>query len=530
MAEVGFNERDKSQMREKGVSQEKALSQLERFKKGFPFFILNRPCTPGDGIHVLQSADIEPLIKIHSESAQAGRAMKFVPASGAASRMFKSLLQFYHPDRPIDVTQTQNGSKKEGPDYRAFLQCMKNIKRFAFYDALKTAMSKDGLDIEGLLTRKQYEPLLAYILTGKGLDLMGLPKGLIPFHLYPDHTRTPFEEQMAEGATYAQDGKGVIHLHFTVSAEHKNAINDYLDKIRDRYESGGVTYDLAFSVQKPSTDTIAAGKDNRPFRGKDGSVLFRPGGHGALLENLNDLEGDIIFIKNIDNVVPDRLKPETILNKKVLGGYLVLIQKKVFEYLHDLLEEDVNVRELGNIMGFARDKLSVFLPEAWDRCPKEEKIHYLVKKLNRPLRVCGMVRNEGEPGGGPFWVEGVDKTLSCQIVESNQVDMTSGEQRALWESSTHFNPVDLVCGVRDFKGEPFDLLNFTDPDTGFVSIKSHEGRELKAIELPGLWNGAMADWNTIFVEVPLITFNPVKTILDLLRKEHQPGKTLPDKE
>jgi hypothetical protein len=229
-------------------------------------------------------------------------------------------------------------------------------------------------------------------------------------------------------------------------------------------------------------------------------------------------------------VVPDGLKPETILNKKVLGGYLVFIQNKVFEYLRALMEEDVNAQKLGKIMEFSRDKLSIFLPEALNRGPKEEKIHYLVKKLNRPLRVCGMVRNEGEPGGGPFWVEGVDKTLSCQIVESNQVDMASGEQRAVWESSTHFNPVDLVCGVRDYKGEPFDLLDFTDPETGFISKKSQEGRELKALELPGLWNGAMADWNTIFVEVPLITFNPVKTILDLLREEHQPGKTLPEKE
>jgi hypothetical protein len=530
MSGLGFNESDLNQMREMGISQDMVFSQLERFKKGFPFFRLNRPCTLGDGIHVLQSADIEPLIKVHSESARAGRTMKFVPASGAASRMFKSHLQFTHPDRPVDKTQSQNGSNKEGPVYQDFLRCMKDIKQFAFYDALKTAMSKDDLDIENLLTGEQYEPILAYILTGRGLGLAGLPKGLIPFHLYPDHTRTPFEEQMVEGEAYAKDGKGVVHLHFTVSADHKKAIKAYLDKIRDRYESGGVKYDLAFSVQKPSTDTIAADKDDRPFRGRDGRLLFRPGGHGALLENLKDIEGDIIFIKNIDNVVPDSLKPGTILNKKALGGYLVFIQKKAFEYLHVLLEGNVDVQKLGNIMEFARDKLSIFLPEELGRRPKEEKINYLVKKLNRPLRVCGMVRNEGEPGGGPFWVEGADKTLSCQIVESNQVNMTSGEQRVIWESSTHFNPVDLVCGVHDFKGRPFDLMDFTDPDTGFISNKSHEGRELKALELPGLWNGAMADWNTIFIEVPLITFNPVKTILDLLRKEHQPGKLLPEKE
>jgi hypothetical protein len=242
-----------------------------------------------------------------------------------------------------------------------------------------------------------------------------------------------------------------------------------------------------------------------------------------LLENLYDLQGDLVFIKNIDNVVPDRLKPETILYKKALGGYLVSIQKRIFEHLHGLLEETVTAETLDEISRFARDNLSVYLPETLERGPKEERIRYLAGKLNRPLRVCGMVKNEGEPGGGPFWVEGADKTLSCQIVESNQVDMASDEQRAIWESSTHFNPVDLVCGVRDFKGRPFDLTDFSDPETGFISVKSHEGRELKALELPGLWNGAMARWNTIFVEVPLITFNPVKTVLDLLRKGPQPG-------
>jgi hypothetical protein len=527
MAGLGFNENDLNQLKEKGISRDEVLSQLEQFRKGFPFFVLNRPCTPGDGLHVLQSSEIETLIKIHSEAAQAGRIMKFVPASGAASRMFKSLLQFYHPDRPIDNTPSQKRSEKEGPDYQDFLRCMKNMERFAFYDALKTEMSKDSLDIESLLAQKRYEPIVGYILTRQGLGLMGLPKGLIPFHLYHDHARTPFEEQMVEGATYARNGKGVVRLHFTVSAEQKNTIRDYLDNIRGRYKSEGIEYDLAFSVQKPSTDTIAVDTDNKPFRGRDGRLLFRPGGHGALLENLKDLDEDIIFIKNIDNVVPDRLKPETILYKKVLSGYLVFIQNKVFEYLHALTEEDVSTQKLEKVKEFAEDKLSVFLPEALNRGPKEEKIRYLVKKLNRPLRVCGMVRNEGEPGGGPFWVEGANKTLSCQIVESNQVDMASDEQRAVWESSTHFNPVDLVCGVRDSRGEPFDLFDFTNPDTGFISKKSHEGRELKALELPGLWNGAMADWNTIFVEVPLITFNPVKTILDLLRKEHQPGKTLP---
>lgn len=530
MSGLEFNESDLKQMKERGISREKVFSQLGRFKKGFPFLKLNRPCTLGDGIHLLEDSEIEKLVHVHSEAALAGRTMKFVPASGAASRMFKTLLHFYHPDRPTNEKQAQTESEKQDLQYRAFLRCMKNIKRFAFYDALKRSMSKDAADIQGLLTRERYEPLLEYLLTPKGLDLTGLPKGLIPFHQYPDHTRTPFEEQLVEGAAYTRDGKGAVHLHFTVSGQHRKAIKDYIDKVRDRYESEGVTFDLAFSVQKTSTDTIGADGENKPFRARNGRLLFRPGGHGALLENLRDLDGDIIFIKNIDNVVPDRLKPDTILNKRALGGYLVFIQKKVFETLHELLEGDVTAEKLEEIIDFARDKLSIFLPEALRERPKEEKIHFLVKKLNRPLRVCGMVKNEGEPGGGPFWVEGADRGLSCQIVESNQVDMKSDEQRTIWEASTHFNPVDLVCGVRDFKGRPFDLLEFADPDTGFISIKSHEGRKLKALELPGLWNGAMAHWITLFIEVPLITFNPVKTVLDLLRKQHQPGEGLPDKE
>ena len=519
---MDFNESDLMQMEAKGINPEMITSQLDRFKKGFPFLKLNRPCTLGDGIRGLESSEIKALLRAHSESALAGRTTKFVPASGAASRMFKSILKFYHPGAN-SAKRSPAATEKQDPDYPPFLHCMKEIRRFAFFDALTKAMSENGLDMEGLLNKEQYGPVLEYMLTQKGLNLAGLPKGLIPFHLYPDYSRTPFEEHMVEGAGYVRDRKGLMRLHFTVSVDHKKDIERYMDKIRGRYESEGGAFDLTYSVQKASTDTIGADMDNRPFRGEKGDLLFRPGGHGALLENLYEIQGDIIFIKNIDNVVPDRLKPETILYKKALGGYLVDIQKKVFKYLHVLLEESVTSETLEEISVFAKDRLSVSFPEALERGPKEEKIRYLAEKLNRPLRVCGMVKNEGEPGGGPFWVQGEDKTVSCQIVESNQVDMASEEQRTIWESSTHFNPVDLVCGVRDFKGRPFDLMKFSDPETGFISVKSHGGRELKALELPGLWNGAMARWNTVFVEVPLITFNPVKTVLDLLRKEHQPG-------
>ncbi|MDY7038596.1 MAG: DUF4301 family protein, partial [Thermodesulfobacteriota bacterium] len=290
----------------------------------------------------------------------------------------------------------------------------------------------------------------------------------------------------------------------------------------ESYERQGVRYELSFSVQKPSTDTIAVDLDNRPLRGKHGELVFRPGGHGALLENLNDLKGDIVFIKNIDNLVQDRLKKKTYIYKKALGGYLVELQGDIFKYIKRLINRDVDEPFLNQVFEFMRSKLSIITPEGMGQSSRSEKLEFLITRLNRPLRICGMVENEGEPGGGPFWVEHEDKTLSLQIVESSQVDMESNDQSAIWKSSTHFNPVDLICGVRDHSGMPFDLMHFSDPDTGFISMKSKDGNELKALELPGLWNGAMANWNTVFVEVPIITFNPVKTVLDLLRKEHQP--------
>ncbi len=379
------------------------------------------------------------------------------------------------------------------------------------------------MDIESLLSRGQYKNILEYILTAKGLDYADLPKGLIKFHRYPDHSRTPFEEHLVEAAAYVKDRNGVARIHFTISPEHEGAIKNHIERVRDRYEKSGVKYEITFSYQKPSTDTVAVDLENRPFRDAEGKLVFRPGGHGALLENLYELEGDIIFIKNIDNVVPDRLKGETYLYKRVLGGLLVELQKQIFQYLDRISKGDLNEPLIEEIIGFASDRLYIVLPKRIGQGTKEEKADFLFSRLNRPLRVCGIVKNQGEPGGGPFWVEHADGTSSMQIVESSQVNMKSAGQKEIWESSTHFNPVDLVCGVRDYLGKAFNLMNFTDPETGFISTKSYEGRELKALELPGLWNGGMANWNTVFVEVPIITFNPVKTVFDLLRKEHQPA-------
>lgn len=296
----------------------------------------------------------------------------------------------------------------------------------------------------------------------------------------------------------------------------------HLEEVRPLYEDRTTRYEITFSEQSPATDTIAVDVNNRPFRDRDGRLLFRPGGHGALLRNLNDLRGDMVFLKNVDNVVPDRLKDDAIRYKKALGGYLAELQALLFGYLRRLDGGERDAGLLDEAMEFLRQKFPSAAPVSSHPRSQEEKAGFLVTRLNRPLRVCGMVRNEGEPGGGPFWVRQDDGTLSPQIVESSQVDMKSREQRAIWEASTHFNPVDLVCGVRNYRGEPFDLMSYTDPDTGFISVKSKDGRELKALELPGLWNGAMARWNTVFVEVPSSTFNPVKTVLDLLRPAHQP--------
>jgi hypothetical protein len=511
-----FTQNDLEQISERNTTPEKILDQIETFKKGFRFSNLVRPCTRGNGITVLKVKELIPLSKICSQAASEGRIMKFVPASGAASRMFKLLLSF-NSEYEKNVTEAE-----KSPDHTEFLRFLREIKNFAFYADLKSVMSTNGQTPERLIDEGQYREILDYILTPKGLNLSSLPKGLIPFHLYAEGSRTPFEEHLVEADGYAKDSEGKVHVHFTVSPESKKSINEHIEKIKKRYLSEKIRFEVELSIQKPSTDTIAVNLDNTPFREGDGSLLFRPGGHGGLIENLNDFQGDIIFIKNIDNIVPDRLKQKTILYKKVLGGYLIKLQDQVFNYIKKLLKNDADVKLIKEAIDFARKNLSFIPPENIHKFTKVEMKNLLISKLNRPIRVCGMVKNEGEPGGGPFWVGHSDGSISPQIVEESQVDKASAKQRKIMKSSTHFNPVDLVCGVRDYSGKPFNLIEYVDPKTGFISIKSKNSTELKALEHPGLWNGAMADWNTVFIDVPIETFNPVKTIMDLLRKEHQP--------
>jgi hypothetical protein len=522
MAETLFNEKDLEQIKEQQVSPEKVSSQVEMFKKGFPFTRLAKPCTIGDGIHIIPETEFSRLLQLHNQAAGDSRILKFVPASGAASRMFKVLQSFFN-ELPSIRAEEVTAKAETNNDYLELNKFIKGIRNFAFFDDLKSVMASAGLDIEEQIAKGEFKEIIDYLLNPRGLNYASLPKGLLKFHSYEEGTRTPFEEHLVEGAAYTKDKNNQVNLHFTVSPEHEQAVSEHFNFVRGKYEAlFKVKYQISFSLQKPSTDTIAVDPDNQPFRDKKGSLVFRPAGHGALLENLKDLEGDIVFIKNIDNVVPDHLKETTFLYKKLLAGYLVEIQNTIFDYLGKLSENKVSDDLLSDVFTFMAGKLFVLPPENIKTGTTSEKINFALEKLNRPIRVCGMVKNTGEPGGGPFWVEHPDNSVSLQLVETSQVDPKASDQKALLTSSTHFSPVDLVCGLKCYWGNPFDLNKYVDPDTGFISLKSKDGKDLKAMELPGLWNGAMANWNTVFVEVPIITFNPVKTVNDLLRKEHQP--------
>jgi hypothetical protein len=427
---------------------------------------------------------------------------------------------------PLTPASVAIAAESGDRDCQLFHQLLAKLDRLAFVDDLRRVMAQDGSSLNEVLAQGQYQVFLSYLLTPRGLNYANLPKGLIPFHRYIDHIRTPFEEHLVEAAAYTQDSSGVARIHFTVPVEHQDAIVTYLHSRLPLYERADCHFQLTFSTQKPSTDTIAVDQYNQPFHDSQGNLVFRPGGHGALLENLADLQGDLIFIKNIDNVVPDHLKMATYCYKKALGGYLIALQNEMFAHLERLCHSIPDRDAVAAALAFAQHNLFITVPEDIRQANVDTQRAFLQSRLHRPLRVCGMVRNTGEPGGGPFWVRRQDGSPSPQIIESSQVDMQSEAQRSAWQAATHFNPVDLVCGVRDFRGAHFDLHRFIDPDTGFIATKSKDGKELRALELPGLWNGAMAEWNTVFVEVPLSTFNPVKTVYDLLRPEHAAQVTL----
>ena len=500
---------DKELLAKKGISEEKIAEQLANFETGFPYLKLASAASVENGILAPDAETQEKYLNTWESYTNTDKVvLKFVPASGAASRMFKNLFEFLGAD--YDTPQTDF-------EKTFFAQ----IEKYAFYDDLNEACQQTaGAGIAELVAQGNYKAVVAALLEQNGLNYGSLPKGLLKFHSYDDDNRTPLEEHLVEGALYASNKNGKVNGHFTVSPEHRALFQELVDKKAAQYaKKYGVEYNISFSEQKASTDTIAADMDNKPFR-DNGKLLFRPGGHGALIENLNDLDADIIFIKNIDNVVPDKRKGDTVLYKKLIAGVLVSLQQKAFSYLQLLESGKYTHEQVMDILQFVQHQLFCKNPEV-KNLEDAELVIYLKKKLNRPMRVCGMVKNVGEPGGGPFLAYNPDGTISSQILESSQIDMNDPEKKEMFEKGTHFNPVDLVCAVRDYKGNKFNLVDYVDKATGFISYKSKSGKELKALELPGLWNGAMSDWNTIFVEVPLSTFNPVKTVNDLLREQHQ---------
>ena len=500
---------DKAQLEAKGISEAQIEQQLRDFQTGFPFLKLAGAAAIGNGIVAVDEAKEKASIKAWEDyKAEGHHITKFVPASGAASRMFKDMFEFLDADYDV-------------PTKPAEKQFFEGLHDFAFFQALDDSCQvNEGKGADALVDEGDYKSVVANMLGADGLNYGQLPKGLLQFHAYDDEVRTPLEEHLVEAALYAQS-RGEADVHFTVSTEHRELFQALVERVQPEYEKRfGIKYHISFSEQKPSTDTLAANMDNTPFRNEDGSLLFRPGGHGALIQNLSDLQSDIVFVKNIDNVVPDKLKPATVTWKQVIAGILVEAQKKVFGYLHLLDTGKYSHAEIEEMIRFVRHELCTDMPGLKD-LEDAELVVYLRKKLNRPMRVCGVVKNVGEPGGGPFLAYNPDGSISLQILESSQIDKNNPEYMKMFTEGTHFNPVDLVCGIRDYKGAKFDLPKYVDPQTGFISYKSKNGKELKALELPGLWNGAMSDWSTIFVEVPLETFNPVKTVCDLLRPEHQ---------
>lgn len=510
-SDMDFNQNDLELFAAKGIGVESVEEQLEHIAKGFPYLELDSAASVGNGIMQVSDSNVEMYTKAWDNYLKSGHSItKFVPASGAASRMFKDLFAFMDGDSDVPASAFEK-------------KFFDGIRSFAFYSDLdKCCRDALGKGVDELVALGQYKTVVSYLLKDFGLNYGKLPKGLLKFHAYKSGARTPMEEHMAEGALYATEANAIVNLHFTVSPEHRTLFEqlgkECSQSMTKRY---GTSYNISFSEQKPSTDTIAADADNRPFRNPDGSILFRPGGHGSLIENLNELDTDIVFIKNIDNVVPDHLKEPTVSSKKMLAGILVTIQNKIFEYLHLLDSGKFTEKQLKSICDFVQNTL--YCRKDTGNLSQDELSAWLYKKLNRPVRVCGMVKNVGEPGGGPFLAYNPDGSISLQILESSQIDMNDERKKDMFASGTHFNPVDLVCALKDYKGQRFNLPSFVDRSTGFISSKSKDGKELKALELPGLWNGAMSDWNTLFVEVPIETFNPVKTVNDLLRPQHQPA-------
>lgn len=515
--------KDFRQIKKLGISAEQILQQLAAFKKGIRFANLIRPASINDGIKKITKAEKDSYISLYENKRHHLSLEKFVPASGAASRMFE-IPRFFlnHPERAAALfnTKTVNSPAEEFIYMKTFIQGLEE-QIFAFYPDLTAVMKKKLGQVPIIKNHRDLNTILKLLLTPDGLNYSNHPKALIKFHTYDIQSRTPLEEHLLEARQYLMNDQGITSLHFTVSSEHLKSVRRYLKSILPGLNPRHKGFRISFSIQKPNTNTLAVDKNNQPFRDSKDQLVFRPGGHGALIGNLNDLTADLIFITNIDNVVPDHLKPDVVLYKKVLAGYLLSVQEKIFHYLNQLKRDKLHEDLLDQIILFCQKYLNIHFSNEFAKGNPEKKHTAVFNKLNRPIRVCGMVKNAGEPGGGPFWVADHQGRISLQIIEKAQIDHTSEQQQLQLSSSTHFNPVDIVCSLRNVKGEKFNLFEFIDHDAYFIVEKSMAGKSLRALELPGLWNGAMAKWITLFVEVPASTFNPVKTVNDLLRVQHR---------
>ena len=511
-----FSDSDRQQIASLGLTESDVSRQIDNFRKGFPkTHLVTAATVENGGILRLDDQAINRYTKFYQQASKGKKILKFVPASGAATRMFKELYSFTSTYFGVDYN-----IEKEHPSVKEFLE---KIRTFAFYDDLVACMEKSNADFDDYMQRGDYSTVINFLLKEQYMGYGNLPKGLLKFHKYGHLQRTPLEEHIVEGAEYARMSDGTVNLHFTVSPEHRTLFRKKIAEVKRYYEEAfHIKLNISFSEQKHYTDIIAVDEQNTPVRDEDCKLVFRPGGHGALIENLNEQRADLIFVKNIDNVVPDWMKHTTIVYKKVLAGLLLSLQKQTFEYL-EALDKGVTAKELKTIEKFAQEQLQINLDDTYRKGTERQRARQLHDLLNRPMRVCGMVKNQGEPGGGPFFTLNTQGVKSLQVVETAQINTKDPAQEAILAGATHFNPVDLVCATKNYHGRYFDLRKYIDPATGFISKKSKGATILKSQELPGLWNGAMANWTTIFVEVPLATFNPVKTVNDLLRKEHLEG-------
>ncbi|WNM19395.1 DUF4301 family protein [Flavobacterium capsici] len=514
----GFTETDFEQINNHGVSLSTIIEQITIFNHGISSIVLDRPAKIDDGILKLNQEEFEKLASYFDANKSNLKIKKFVPASGAATRMFKFLNEFLNEFDHENESINAYINRKKDKNLPVFLA---GIEKFPFYEKVKSKLKEIYPEYYSLESHEKSYRFIKTMLTHPEFNFGEKPKASLDFHKYQSHIATPIEEHLNECAYYASSN-AVSNLHFTISENHRHLFENIIHEVKDKVEQKSNTKtEINFSYQDKSTDTIAVNLDNQPFRSENNELLFRPGGHGALINNLNQLDSDVIFIKNVDNVIQNHIA-EISLYKKALAGKLIEIQSQIYAYLNAIDSNQVTEKELTDIVAFMDKKLNIKLYEGFDKYTFDNKLQSIKNKLNRPIRVCGMVINEGEPGGGPFWVISPKGNISLQIVESSQIDLENKNQLELLRASTHFNPVDLVCSIKNYQGEKFDLTQFIDHNAGFIVTKNRNGKEVKSYELPGLWNGAMAKWITVFVEVPLITFNPVKTVNDLLKPAHQP--------